>query len=92
VLDARTRMEARLLWASLWQRRGTAGLAALAVAIGASVAAALLHVSGDVEVKLSRELRALGPNLVLAPSPASGEDYLDERAARDRCANASAVA
>jgi len=92
VLDARTRMEARLLWASLWQRRGTAGLAALAVAIGASVAAALLHVSGDVEVKLSRELRALGPNLVLAPSPASGEDYLDERAARDRCANASVTA
>jgi len=78
-------MEARLLWASLWKRRGTAGLAALAVAIGASVAAALLHVSGDVGVKLSRELRALGPNLVLAPSAASGERYLDERVVRARC-------
>jgi len=85
VLDARTRMEARLLWASLWKRRGTAGLAALAVAIGASVAAALLHVSGDVGVKLSRELRALGPNLVIAPSTASGERFLDERDARARC-------
>jgi len=88
VLDARMRMEARLLWASLWKRRGTAGLAALAVAIGASVAAALLHVSGDVGVKLSRELRALGPNLVLAPSAASGERFLDERDARARCAAA----
>ena len=85
MLDARTRMEARLLWASLWKRRGTAGLAALAVAIGASVAAALLHVSGDVGVKLSRELRALGPNLVIAPSTASGERFLDERDARARC-------
>jgi len=85
VLDARTRMEARLLWASLWKRRGAAGLAALAVAIGASVAAALLHVSGDVGVKLSRELRAFGPNLVLAPSAATGERTLDVRAARARC-------
>ena len=88
MLDARTRMEARLLWASLWKRRGTAGLAALAVAIGASVAAALLHVSGDVGVKLSRELRAFGPNLVLAPSVAAGERTLDEREARARCAAA----
>jgi putative ABC transport system permease protein len=85
VLDPRAQMEARLLWASLWKRRGTAGLAALAVAIGASVAAALLHVSGDVDAKLSRELRALGPNLVLAPSATGGERTLDERAARARC-------
>ena len=88
MLDARTRMEARLLWASLWKRRGTAGLAALAVAIGASVAAALLHVSGDVGAKLSRELRSLGPNLVIVPSAASGESFLDEREARARCAAA----
>jgi putative ABC transport system permease protein len=81
-------MEARLLWASLWKRRGTAGLAALAVAIGASVAAALLHVSGDVDAKLSRELRALGPNLVLAPAATSGERTLDEREARARCESA----
>jgi hypothetical protein len=33
-------MELRLLWASLWRRRGMASLAALAVAIGASVASA----------------------------------------------------
>jgi putative ABC transport system permease protein len=78
-------MEARLLWASLWKRRGAAGLAALAVAIGASVAAALLHVSGDVGVKLSRELRALGPNLVIVPAGAGGGHWLDVRAARERC-------
>ena len=84
MLDARTRMEARLLWASLWKRRGAAGLAALAVAIGASVAAALLHVSGDVGVKLSRELRAFGPNLVITPSAASGATWIDVRDARAR--------
>jgi len=88
VVDPRLRMEARLLWASLWQRRGAAALAALAVAIGASVAAALLHVSGDVGLKLSRELRALGPNLVIAPSAGAAGAYLDEPQVRARCAAA----
>jgi putative ABC transport system permease protein len=81
-------MEVRLLWASLWRRRGTAALAALAVAIGASVAAALMHVSGDVGAKLTHELRSLGPNLLLAPPDASGERYLDERTVRARLAAA----
>ena len=58
-------MEARLLRGALWRKRGTAGLAVLAVAIGASVASALLHVQGDVSRKLTRELRSLGPNLLL---------------------------
>src|SRR5262249_11836973 len=88
VVDAATRMEARLWWASLWQRRGAAALAALAVAIGASVAAALMHVSGDVGAKLTRELRSLGPNLILAPAPASGRAYLDEADVRARLAAA----
>jgi putative ABC transport system permease protein len=61
------RLEARLVAASLWRRRGTAALAVLAVAIGASVAAALLHLSGDIGRKLAHELRALGPNLLIVP-------------------------
>jgi len=65
-----------------------AALAALAVAIGASVAAALLHVSGDVGAKLTRELRALGPNLVLAPSESSGEPFLAESLVTRRLAEA----
>ncbi len=86
--DPRARMEARLLWASLWRRRGMAGLAALAVAIGASVAAALLHVSGDVNAKLTRELRSLGPNLVVAPTSSAGEGFMDEAATRRQLAEA----
>lgn len=85
--DPRWRMEARLLWAALARRRGAVALAVLAVAIGASVAAALLHVSGDVGAQLSHELRVLGPNLVLVPRPdASGAAarWMDERAARAR--------
>src|SRR6185436_2755758 len=65
----RSAMERRLLGAALWRNRGVAGLAVLAVAIGSSVAAALLHVSGDVSRKLTRELRALGPNLLVVPAP-----------------------
>jgi putative ABC transport system permease protein len=84
VVDARLKMEGRMLWASLWQRRGTAALAALAVAIGASVAAALLHVSGDVGAKLTRELRSLGPNLVIAPADPGGQTFLEESHIRER--------
>ena len=61
------RLETRLVAASLWRRRGSAALAVLAVAIGASVAAALLHLSGDIGRKLAHELRALGPNLLIVP-------------------------
>ncbi len=86
--DARTVMEVRLLWASLWRRRGTAALAALAVAIGASVAAALMHVSGDVGTKLTHELRSLGPNLLLTPSATSTRPYLDESLVHARLAGA----
>src|ERR1051325_9641136 len=85
-------MEVRLLWASLWRRRGTAALAALAVAIGASVAAALMHVSGDVGSKLTHELRSLGPNLLLTPSAASTRPYLDESLVHARLAEATSAA
>ena len=86
--DARTHMELRLLWASLWRRRGMASLAALAVAIGASVASALMHVSGDVGDKLSHELRSLGPNLMLTPSAGSGDVFVAESLVTRRLAAA----
>src|SRR5437764_10654992 len=91
-------MEGRLLRAALGRRRGTVLLAVIAVAIGASVASALLHVSGDVSRKLSRELRSLGPNLLVVPArpgataaPASAAEparYLDEAMVRRRLAAA----
>jgi putative ABC transport system permease protein len=63
----RSGMEMRLLRASLWRRRNAALLAIGAVAIGVSVASALLHLSSDLTRKLSRELRQLGPNLLVVP-------------------------
>jgi putative ABC transport system permease protein len=90
-------MEMRLLRAALWRRRGMVGLAVLAVAIGSSVAAALLHVSVDVSRKVGHELRALGPNVLLVPeqvrtgeaTTAAGR-FLDERIVRERLASANA--
>lgn len=80
-----------MLCAALWRRRGTVSLAVLAVAIGASVASALLHVSGDIGQKVTRELRSLGPNLLVVP--ATGSDgaegrFLDEESLRARLAAA----
>lgn len=93
----RLRLEARLLGAALWRRRGTVALAIAALTIGSSVASALMHVSNDVSRKLSRELRVLGPNLLLVPERAAtaltpgagdGSDYLDVADARVRLARA----
>jgi putative ABC transport system permease protein len=93
VRPGRFRLEARLLGTALWRRRGTVALAVAALTIGSSVAAALLHVSNDVSRKLSRELRALGPNLLLvpegsattaAPLAAAAGEYLDVAEARRR--------
>jgi putative ABC transport system permease protein len=87
VADLRLRTEVHLLRTALWRRRGTVSLAVLAVAIGASVASALLHVSGDVGRKVTRELRSLGPNLLLVPaSETDGADgrFLDEAEVRER--------
>lgn len=57
-----------LLRGALIARRGRVVLAVAAIAIGTSVAAALLLVSQDVGAKVERELRAYGPNLVVAPA------------------------
>jgi putative ABC transport system permease protein len=75
-----------MIGASLMRRHGSAWLAVLAVAIGASVAAALLHVSADVEHKLTRELRALGPNLLIVPAASArgSAEYLDAGEIRRR--------
>ena len=61
-------MELRLLRAALFVDRGGLALAVVAVAIGASVASALLHVSGDISRRLAHELRALGPNVLVLPA------------------------
>jgi putative ABC transport system permease protein len=86
-------MDLRLLRAALWRNRGVAGLAVLAVAIGCSVAAALMHVSGDVSRKLTRELRALGPNLLVVPAAGGASRFLDadRTLARMRAAGVSGV-
>ena len=64
-------MRLRILRGSLLLRRGRVALAVLAIAIGTSVAAALLLVSRDVGAKVQKELRAYGPNAMLAPTSGS---------------------
>ncbi len=70
-MTARGRMALTLLRGSMDVYRSRVLLAVAAIAIGISVAAALLLVSTDVGNKVAHELRVYGPNLVLAP--AAGE-------------------
>jgi len=60
----------RMVRESLWRPRNRrrAAWAALAVALGTAVAAAMLNVSLDVGDKVGRELRSLGANIVLTPA------------------------
>lgn len=93
VLAARRGMERRLLVAGLARRRGGVALAVLAVAIGASVCSALLHVSRDVDRKLTRELRVLGPDLLVTPAAdAAPTAWIDARDAEARLARAGVPA
>ena len=62
---SRTKVFLSILRGSLLMRRGRVALAVLAIAIGTSVAAALLLVSRDVGAKVEKELRAYGPNAML---------------------------
>jgi putative ABC transport system permease protein len=87
------RLERRLVLAALWRQRGSVALAVMAVAIGASVAAALMHLSSDIGRKLTHELRALGPNLLLVPGESgagapAAPTYLDAAEADRRLAEA----
>jgi putative ABC transport system permease protein len=67
-------MESRLLGAAMWRRRGTILLAVAAVTIGAAVTSALISVSRDIGQRLTHELRALGPNLLVLPAGPGAAD------------------
>ena len=56
-----------LLKQALWQRKAKALLIVLAVAMGASVLAALLSLNSDLRYRMNRELRDYGPNVILMP-------------------------
>jgi putative ABC transport system permease protein len=66
-MGGRGSLFATLLRGSLLERRGRVWLAVAAIAIGTSVAAALMLVSRDVGSKVAHELRAYGPNAMLVP-------------------------
>ncbi len=66
-MTPRLRVFLNILKGSLLERRGRVALAVAAIAIGTSVAAALLLVSSDVGSKVRKELRVFGPNAMLAP-------------------------
>jgi putative ABC transport system permease protein len=81
-------MSLRLLLRSLDLRASSFALALMAVAVGASVTTATLNLSADLERKMTRELRAYGPNLLVSPPLAGGrratlpQDWVDGIATR----------
>jgi len=64
-------MFTRLLWKLLHASRGRLVIALVALVSGAAVISALLNLQFDIERKLTQEFRALGANLVIAPSHAA---------------------
>ncbi len=68
----------RLLKQAILQKKAKALLVILAVAVGASVLAALLNLKGDLRYRMNRELRDYGPNVILTPNPAENDVYLTD--------------
>jgi putative ABC transport system permease protein len=62
----------RILRRLLWASRGRLTLALLSVASGATVCAALVNLDFDASDKFTREFRALGANVIVAPPPLPG--------------------
>ena len=62
----------RLLRQMIVQGRGRLGVALVALVSGATVSAALLNLEFDAERKITRELRTLGPNVLVRTSAAPG--------------------
>jgi putative ABC transport system permease protein len=74
------RIYKRLVWAG----RRRLGLALLAVTSSAAVCAALVNLDLDSTSKLTREFRALGANIILAPDRAAGEGATIEEGVAER--------
>ena len=74
----------RLLLSALWRRRAMVAVTLAAIALAAAMVEAAWMVSRDVSRKLTRELRALGPNLVLMPEATRTDGFADESALRER--------
>ncbi len=70
----------RLVWRGLVQRRRRVIIVLLALAVGATLAAALLNTYADLEKKMAGELRSFGANLVVAPAGAATGATLEEKA------------
>jgi len=64
----------RILWKLFRASRGRLAVALVAVTSGAAVCSALISLQLDAERKLTREFRALGANVVVAPPRAGGAD------------------
>src|SRR5947209_20432241 len=63
----------RLLFESFRRQKRRKSVALLAIAMGMSIATAMIAVGNDIGDKISQELRSLGANLVITPI----EDTLD---------------
>ncbi len=75
----RWRLALRLLIRSLDLRASSFALALIAVAVGASLTTTMFNLRAGIERKMTRELRAYGPNLLITPPLAAGqEDTLEQ--------------
>ena len=57
----------RLIYQSFWRQRRRKLLAGIAIALGVSVATAMIAVANNIGDKINRELRSFGANLVVYP-------------------------
>ncbi|GAW91996.1 ABC transporter permease [Calderihabitans maritimus] len=80
----RSAMYWRLISRAFFKRKSQVGIAALAIAIGTAVIFGMVNVYYDIGLKMSKELRAYGANMVLLPASKAGllrEEKIEKAAA-----------
>lgn len=66
---ARLSTFAHLVFRSLAVRGSRLGVALAAIVVGAAIVTALTSLYFDISIKMSEELRAFGPNIIISPRP-----------------------
>ena len=69
----------RLMGSSFRKRKSRVAIALLAIVIGAAVISGLVNVYYDINLKMSKEFRSYGANLIITPVGISGENYIAQQ-------------
>lgn len=68
----------RMMSSSFFKRKSRVAIALFAIVIGTAVISGLLSVYYDISIKMSKEFRSYGANLIITPMAKAGGNYISQ--------------